>query len=71
MKAIEIKVKPNSKKTEITAIKDEVYHINIKAPAEDNKANIELIKFLKKFFKKQPKILSGLTSKKKLIKLSA
>ncbi|MBS3107611.1 YggU family protein [Candidatus Woesearchaeota archaeon] len=69
MQILSIKVKPNARKTEIKEIKENVYHINIKAPAEDNKANLELIKFLSKHFKKEVKIISGFTSKNKLIKL--
>ncbi len=64
---IKVKVKPNSKKQEIRKINEEKYEVNLKSPAEKNKANIELIKLLKKHFKKKIKIKSGLTSKNKVI----
>lgn len=36
---------------------------------QDNKANKEILKELKKFFKSEIKIVSGLTSKEKIIKI--
>jgi uncharacterized protein (TIGR00251 family) len=66
VKTLNIKVKPNSKKNEIN-LKDEVYEVRIKAPPEDNKANLELIKFLSKKFNTRIRIKSGLTSKNKVI----
>lgn len=41
----------------------------LKSPPEKNKANNELLKLLKKKFKKEPVILKGKTSKTKLILL--
>ncbi len=64
---IELKVNANKKKTEITKIENNIYHVNVKARAENNKANLELIKFFSKLTGKQVRILSGLKSKKKLI----
>ena len=62
-------IKPNSANNEITGFnKDkEAYLIKIKARAEDNKVNIELIKFLSKALGKKVKIKSGLKSKVKVI----
>ena len=65
---LKIKVKPNARKTKILKEGDEL-EIAVAAPASDNKANQELIKFLKKKFKKDVKIIRGLTSKKKIIKI--
>lgn len=67
-KVLEIQVKTNSEKTEIM-FQDEKIIMKVKAPPEDNKANHEIIKYLKKQTGKQPKIISGTTSRKKLIKL--
>ena len=64
---IELRVQANKKKTEITKIENNIYHINVKSRAENNKANIEIIKFFSKLSGKQVRILSGLKSKKKLI----
>jgi len=66
---IEVHVKPNASKTKIVSIKDNIYKIDVKAPPENNKANIELIKFLTKHFKKKVKIVKGKTSKKKILSL--
>lgn len=65
---IKVKVKPNSSKREI--VRDgENYVVSLKSPAEDNKANIELIKLLKKYFDKEIKIKTGKTSRNKLIEV--
>jgi uncharacterized protein (TIGR00251 family) len=68
METIEIKVKANSKKESITQ-KDNIYIVEVKAKAEDNKANIAVIKLLKKHFNKTPMIIKGLTSKNKVVRL--
>ena len=50
------------------AVKDkDAYVINIKEKAEDNKANIELIRFLSKELNKKVRIKSGLKSKIKIL----
>jgi len=65
---IKIKVKANSGRQEI--IKDnEEYRIYLKSPPENNKANIELIQLLKRYFGKPVRIISGFTSRKKVIEL--
>ncbi|MBU0957801.1 MAG: DUF167 domain-containing protein [Nanoarchaeota archaeon] len=66
---IKIKVKPNSKKQEITKISETEYQISLKSPPENNKANIELIKIMKKHLKKEVKIKSGLKSKNKILEV--
>ena len=62
-------VKPNSSRTEILEYnKDkQAVVIAVKAPADKNKANLELIKFLSKQLKRKVRIKSGLTSKEKVI----
>ncbi|MBL7147544.1 MAG: YggU family protein [Nanoarchaeota archaeon] len=64
-------VKPNSAKNEIVKFDNErkAYRVNIKEKAEDNKANIEIIKFFSKLLKKKVKIIKGLKSKEKIIKV--
>jgi uncharacterized protein len=68
--SLEIIVKANSPKNEITGYDDarKALKVNIKAPAENNKANIEIIKFFSKETGKKVKIISGLTNKKKIIR---
>ncbi|HZX44473.1 MAG TPA: DUF167 domain-containing protein [Candidatus Nanoarchaeia archaeon] len=62
-------VKPNSKKNEIIGYdaSRKAYVIRIAARPEDNKANLEAIKFLSKTLGKKARIVSGLTSKTKVI----
>ncbi len=45
---IKVKVKPNSKEEKVEKISENSYLINIKEPAEDNKANIRVINLLSK-----------------------
>ena len=66
---LKIKVKPNSGKQEVIK-KDNFYLIKLKSPPENNKANIELIKLLKKYFKQDIKIKSGFTSRMKIVELN-
>ncbi len=67
-----ITVKPNSKENKIEGFDKErgTYRISIKAKPEDNKANIEIIKFLSKLLKKKVKISSGLNSREKIIEVA-
>ena len=69
MRTLLVKVKPNSPKTRIVSEDGDRLTIEISAPAEQNKANIELIKLLSKHFNGDVKILRGLTSKTKLIRV--
>jgi uncharacterized protein len=70
--SLKIIVKPNSRKNEILGYDDgkKVLKVSIKAPPENNKANIEVIKLFNRLTKKQTHIISGLTSKEKLLKFS-
>ncbi len=64
-------IKANSNKNEILGF-DEIkkgYRVNIKARAEDNEANKEIIKFLSKIIGKRVLIKSGLRSKEKIIEV--
>lgn len=63
-------VKTGQPKTEILDFDKErnAYRMNIHAKPENNKANIEMISYLRKHLKKDIKILSGFTSREKLIK---
>lgn len=64
-------VKPNSPKNEIISYDEfrDAYKVNIKAKPEKNEANIEVIKFFSKLLKRKIKIVKGLKSKEKLLKL--
>lgn len=65
-------VKPNSKENKIIEFNKDsnTYKIQIKAKPEDNKANIELIKFLSKELKKKVRIASGFRSKEKIVEIA-
>lgn len=66
---VTIIVKANSPKSGIAGFDEnkQAYKINIKAPPEKGKANLEVIKFFKKLTKKNVKILSGLKSREKTL----
>ena len=68
-KKFKIIVKANAKENKIEGfdINKNAYIVRIKAKPEDNKANIEIIKFLSKQLKKKVRIASGLKSKEKII----
>lgn len=69
-KVIEAHVKPNSGKSEIVFDEEKkIYIFHVKAQAEDGKANSEVLKLIKKQSGKEGKIISGATSRKKLIRL--
>lgn len=66
---IKIKVYPHSGREEIIKNSDKEYKAYLKKPAEDNKANIELLKLLKKYFKKDINIIKGLKSRNKIVEV--
>jgi len=69
---LKVKIKPNSKKQEIEKISETEYKINLKSFPENNKANIELLKLLKKYFKgkyQNINIIKGLKSKDKIVEI--
>jgi len=61
--------KPNCAKSNIIGfdVEKNAWRVDIGAPADDNKANLELIKFLSKTFKKQVRFVSGLSSREKIL----
>ena len=69
-KIFKIIVKANSAKNEIVKFDDGrgAYRVNIKEKAENNKANIEIMKFFSRLLKKKVKIIKGLKSKEKVLK---
>ncbi|MCX6711612.1 MAG: DUF167 domain-containing protein [Candidatus Woesearchaeota archaeon] len=60
--------KLNCRKTEIIKQEQDTYYINVKGKAENNKANIEIIKFFSKYFGKPIEIISGYKNKRKLLR---
>ena len=63
---LNIKAVPNSSKNEICGVMENALKVKIKAPAVENKANLELVKYFSKLLK-VPKssisLVSGSTSK--------
>jgi hypothetical protein len=67
---IKVKLHPNSSQEKIEEKKkDKEYEIWIKEKPIDGKANEELVKVLKKYFKKQVKITSGFNSRIKRVNI--
>ena len=67
---LKIRAKTRQPKTKITGEKDGIIHLTVHAPPEGNKANIEIIKFFTKRTKRNVRIISGKTSKDKVLELS-
>ena len=69
---IHVKVKPNSKKQDIVEFGNYRYLVYLTSPAENNEANIELIKLLSKHLGVNPKnikITFGMTGKDKILEV--
>lgn len=74
-KRLSIRAKPNARETKITAYetndkKECVLHVDIAAQPEDNKANIALLKFLRRMTKKDVRLVTGARSKDKTVEFS-
>ena len=69
---ISIRVKPNSKESQIEEIGPNHFAVKVKAPPKENKSNREVIEVLSKYFqvsKSRISILSGLKSKQKMVEI--
>jgi|TARA_Y100000310_G_C20465610_1_gene707501 uncharacterized protein (TIGR00251 family) len=65
---MKILVKANAKENSIKFDENlNVYRVSVRAKPENGKANLEIIKFLSKHYKKKVKIKSGFKSKRKTI----
>ena len=67
---INVKVKPNAPETKIISQAGDSLVVAVAAPPENNKANVELIKFLRRKFGADVRIVRGLKGKNKLVKVS-
>ena len=65
---IKIRVIPNSKNQKIEK-SEQGYKVWLKSRAENGKANVELIKLLKRKFNKQVRIIIGLKNKNKIVEV--
>ena len=70
--AIMVIAKTNAVKTKIDSYDKSrsAYIMDVAAPPQDNKANVEIIRYLSRLTGKQATIISGATAKKKLIRLN-
>jgi uncharacterized protein (TIGR00251 family) len=67
---VKIKLHPNSSQEKIQeAEKDKEYEVWLREKPIDGKANEELMKVLKKYFKKSVRIVHGLKSRNKVIEV--
>jgi uncharacterized protein (TIGR00251 family) len=71
-KRLSIRARPGSRVTAITCYdaSSGVLSVDVAAQPEDNKANIALLKFLKRLTKKDVRLVSGATSKNKVVEFS-
>jgi uncharacterized protein (TIGR00251 family) len=69
---IQVNVKPQAKKPDITKIAESEYRVAVCAPAQDGKANLAVIELLANYFsvsKSRIKIVRGHSSRHKLIEI--
>ncbi len=69
MKLLNVKVKPNARETKVISQSSNELVIAVHAPPEDNKANIELIKFLSRKFGAEVRIVRGLKGRNKVVEI--
>lgn len=69
---LKVVVKPNAQRTEVLGFDSEkdAVKIAVSAPAENNRANLELVRFVSKELKKQARILKGIRAKEKILKIT-
>ncbi len=67
---VKVCVKPNASRSEVIGYEDDCLVVRVAAPPREGKANKELLKILKKYFKaKKVEIVSGHTSKVKIVEV--
>ncbi len=66
---LNVVVKTNCSKGEVVGLVDGVFRVNLKSLPEKGRANAELEKLLSKQFKKNAKVVFGLKSKRKVVKI--
>lgn len=66
---IKVKLHPNSSQEKVLEIGENSFECWIKERAVDGKANLKLVKLLKKYFEKEVRIKSGFTSRNKIVEI--
>ncbi len=69
MQTIQVKVKTRASEDKVEGFKNKVLHVKVKEAPDKGKANIALMKLLRDHFNKRAEIISGHTSRKKLVRL--
>lgn len=65
---LKLKVIPDSKQEKIEKVKDDEYRIWVKAPAENNKANMRVLEIMREEFPhRRIRLVSGHTSPSKIV----
>ena len=67
---VRVKVHPSSSQEKIVQVDKASYEIWLKEKSIDGKANMKLLKLLKKYFKRDVELVSGKTSRKKIVELN-
>ena len=69
---LKIIVRPNASKNKIIGFDSgrNAYRVNIHAHPEQGKANVEVIKYFSKLLKKKVEIVTGHTSKEKVLRIT-
>lgn len=70
-KRFKVIVRPNSRESKVVGFDAEkkAYKLNIRARPDDNKANIEAMKFLSRLLKRKTIIVSGHKSRNKVMEV--
>lgn len=66
---VRVLVKTDAAETKMMGFDEErkVWRVEVAAPAVENRANVELLKFFSRFVKKPVRVVSGLSSKEKIL----
>lgn len=64
-----IKIRANARENRIVKWENNILYLEIAAPAQENKANKEILKVLGKLLKRKVQFVSGLRSREKIIEL--
>jgi len=62
-----VHVKVGARKSALVGKKEDMFLVDIAAPAEQGKANVELVKFFSRAYKLKVRIVTGKTSRKKFV----
>ncbi len=68
---ITVEVKAGSKKNEVIRVEGDRYIVRVKAQRKKGKANVAVLKLLKKHFGRQARHVSGVTSTTKIVEIDA